>query len=256
MDGRMNDGGQVTAHASLIEPCLVSTAQLADIAAQDAAFMEMAEVYRGRRDFDLARLVAELVADESVPLLPVLRYKPPGMDKRQAWQRTWELQRQEDELDGQLAVAEGETSIPVPPKYKSSDFQSSTYWRLRGKLDVPKERWVSFPHCEGEDQSLVVAWAGYDHLQMAKAISAYFAEVQEKGGSEDPRLVPLLGCLLELVPWLKQWHNDLDPEFGYRLGDYFESFVEEEARTLGMTVSDIRSWQPPKKSTQRKASKS
>jgi hypothetical protein len=121
---------------------------------------------------------------------------------------------------------------------------------------MPKERWGSFTQCEGEDQSLVVAWAGYDHLQMAKAISAYFAEVQEKGGSEDPRLVPLLGCLLELVPWLKQWHNDLDPEFGYRLGDYFESFVEEEARTLGMTVSDIRSWQPPKKSTQRKASKS
>jgi len=30
-------------------------------------------------------------------------------------------------------------------------------WRLRGKLDVPKERWLSFPHCEGEEGSLMVA---------------------------------------------------------------------------------------------------
>lgn len=44
--------------------------------------------------------------------------------------------------------------IPVPPKYRSSDFLSTggaRYWALRGKLDVPKERCVSFPHCEGPD---------------------------------------------------------------------------------------------------------
>ena len=43
--------------------------------------------------------------------------------------------------------------IPVPPKYISSDSESDC-WRLRGKLDVPKERWVSFPHCEGPDGTL------------------------------------------------------------------------------------------------------
>jgi len=32
---------------------------------------------------------------------------------------------------------------------ESADFLKGDYWRLRGKLDVPKERWVSFPHCEG-----------------------------------------------------------------------------------------------------------
>ena len=67
------------------------------------------------------------------------------------------------------------SSIPVPPKYKSSDFISTggaRYWHLRGKLDVPKERWVSFPHCEGEDGTLVIAWAGYDHLQLARSVSS------------------------------------------------------------------------------------
>ncbi len=127
------------------------------------------------------------------------------------------------------------------------NFLKSDYWRLRGKLDVPKERWVSFPHCEGPDGTLVVAWAGYDHLQLARAISAYYVDVQERlGGRDDPRLVPLLACLIELLPWLKQWHNEVDPEFGVPMGDYFEGFIQEEARQLGKTVPEIKAWEPQK----------
>jgi hypothetical protein len=261
IDGRMNDRREPTAK---LDPALLSTARLTDVASADSDFMQVAELYRGRQDFDIGRLVAELVADESVPLLPVLRYKPSGLDKRQAWERTWELQREEDRLTQRREDAKknGEDlsalaplrEIPVPPKYTSADFLSGPSWRLRGKLDVPKERWVSFPHCEGEDGTLVIAWAGLDHLQLARAVSGYVVEVQDKGGSTDPRLVPLLGGILELVPWLKQWHNDPDPEFNnMRMGDYFESFVEQEARTLGLTVAAVRAWQPPKKGSRRGA---
>src|SRR5207237_7323689 len=66
---------------------------------RDPAFQTVAELYRGRPDFDVVKLVTELVETESVPLLPVLRYKPSGLDKRRAWERTWELQRQEDAID-------------------------------------------------------------------------------------------------------------------------------------------------------------
>jgi hypothetical protein len=142
--------------------------------------------------------------------------------------------------------------IPVPPKYTSNDFVSSIYWRLRGKLDVPKERWISFPHCEGVDGTLMIAWAGYDHLQLARAISAYYVDIQERlGGRDDPRLVPLLACLLELLPWLKQWHNDVDPEFGMQMGDYFEGFIQEEARQMGQTLDQIRAWEPPRTTRRR-----
>jgi len=134
----------------------------------------------------------------------------------------------------------------MPPEYKSSDFQKATYWRLRGKLDVPQDRWVSFPYCEGEDRSLIVAWAGYDHLQLAQAVGTHYAEIKEKGGTRDPRLVPLLAGILELVPWLKQWHNDLDPTYNLRMGDYYTGFVEGEAKYLEMTVQQIRDWQPPR----------
>ncbi|MBX6312632.1 MAG: BREX-2 system adenine-specific DNA-methyltransferase PglX [Isosphaeraceae bacterium] len=259
-DGRMNDEGTPTAKLPI---ALVSVGRLADLARQDEAFHEVGALYRDDPAFDVSRLVAELVESESVPLLPVLRYKPSGLRKRAEWEKTWELQRQEDAIDArsklpkdhpdyltELDAAELKKkqvgTIPVPPKYTNADFLKGDYWRLRGKLDVPKERWVSFPHCEGEDGTLMVAWAGYDHLQLALAISAHYVDVQELlGGREDPRLVPLLACLVELLPWLKQWHNDIDPEFGVPMGDYFEGFLQEESRNLGLTLDEIKAWQPP-----------
>jgi hypothetical protein len=31
------------------------------------------------------------------------------------------------------------------------------------------------------------------------------------------------------------------------MGDYFEDFVNEEGRALGLTIEQIESWTPPKK---------
>ncbi len=261
-DGRMNDEGKPTAQLAI---ALTTVGKLADTARQDPDLLQVGELYRDDPAFDVTRLVAELVGGESVPLLPILRYKPSGLRKREEWENTWTLQRREDAIDARTTLAKDDPrhlseldakelkkkqvgTIPVPPKYTSTDFLKSDYWRLRGKLDVPKERWVCFPHCEGEDGTLMVAWAGYDHLQLARAISAYYVDVQERlGGREDPRLVPLLACLIELLPWLKQWHNEVDPEFGVPMGDYFEGFLQEESRNLGLTLDELRAWQPARK---------
>jgi hypothetical protein len=136
--------------------------------------------------------------------------------------------------------------IPVPPKYQSKDFLKADFWRLRGGLDVPKERWISYPGCErGADGSLVIAWAGWDHLQQATALATYFIDMKEREGWSRERLQPLLAGLLELVPWLKQWHNDMNPDFGARMGDYYESFVTDEKRdALQFTLDDLRAWKP------------
>jgi hypothetical protein len=195
--------------------------------------------------FNVAGLVEDLARLDSVPLLPICRFKESGLRKRGEWEKTWLHQRQEDK-DNRIG-----TGI-APPYYEQKDYISETgtrFWALRGKLDVPKERWISFPHCEGPDGTLVICWAGYDHLQQAQAISAYYIRVQtEFGGSDDPRLIPLLASLIELLPWLKQWHNEPNANFdGLRMGDYFESFVNEEARNLGKTLAEIKAWQPKKK---------
>jgi len=90
-------------------------------------------------------------------------------------------------------------------------------------------------------------------LQQARAISAYYVRVQtEIGGSDDPRLIPLLACLIELLPWLKQWHNEPDSNFdGMRMGDYFDGFVNEESRQLNKTIPEIKAWTPPASSGRR-----
>jgi hypothetical protein len=136
--------------------------------------------------------------------------------------------------------------IPAPPKYRAADFQSQNYWRLRGGLDVPKERFVSFPRCARDaDGSPVITWAGYGHLLRARAIAAYYVERKQIDGWAPARLAPLLAGLLELLPWLRQWHNEYDAQTGLRMGNYFGEFVRDETRELGMTESEVANWSPP-----------
>jgi hypothetical protein len=219
-------------------PQINTTSRLADMVQRDAEFMQIAALYAGHADFDMAQLVAGLVTAESVPFLPALRYSDTGLRKRAQWENTWALQRREDK-------GESIGSIPVPPKYKKEDFLKVTFWDLRGGLDVPKERWVSYPGCErGADTSLPIAWAGWDHLQQATALAAYYLEMKESEGWEAARLQPLLAGLLELVPWLEHWHNEVDPVYGERMGAYYKGFVSEEARSHGFTLDDLRAWKP------------
>jgi hypothetical protein len=222
------------------EPRLQSVSKLADNASSDMDFMDVAAIYRERNDFDLAALIAELVESESVPCLPILRYKPAGLRKREVWERTWELQRKED-------AGENVGDIKAPPKYSSADFQSSDYWRLRGKLDVSKERWISFPHCETEgDPSLVVGWAGWDHLQQGTAIVAYYDARKNEGWTAE-RLTPLLAALDQILPWIHQWHPEIDPEYDETAGTSFQTLLESEVQELGLTLEQIRKWIPPAK---------
>ena len=245
------------------EPHLTTTAALADRMREETEFLQVAELYTGRPDFDVSKLVAGLLEKQSVPLLPVLRYKPSGLHKRMAWERTWTLQRHVDEIDARAMLPESDPEhltpeqaatlkakeigpLPVPPRYVSADFRKGVWWRLRGKLDVPKEGFISLPFCErAADPSLVIGWAGWNALEQSRAVAAYFHQMREQEGWTADRLTPLLGALLELLPWVRQYHNAPDPEFDTGMGDYFEGFIDEEARSLSLTREAIRAWAPP-----------
>lgn len=217
-----------------------STARLADRASADPEFLDVATLFRGRLDFDMAALVAELVEGESVPFLPVLRYKASGLRKRAVWERTWELQRRED-------AGESVGEIAVPPKYTSADFLKSDFWRLRGKLDVPKERWVSYPHCNTDgDPTLHVAWAGWNHLQQVEALVGYY-DARKREGWDAKRLVPLLAGIDQLLPWVHQWHPEVLEEFGESAGESYQKLLNDDAHELGLTLDVIRNWTPPPK---------
>ncbi|MFJ4433361.1 BREX-2 system adenine-specific DNA-methyltransferase PglX [Pseudomonas sp. NPDC089395] len=255
-------------------PELQTCAQLTDRLRRDAEVTLVAEVYCASDLFDLQTLVSELIDSDNVPQMASARLKPDSMPKYRAWQETWEKQRLEDAIDfhygvdqplseedaldpeikakyglalaqAKLKKAERVGDIPLPPQYKSTDFRKPSYWPLRGKLDVPKERFFSLPGCEkGGDSTLVIGWAGLNHLQRAQAIAAWYLDRKEGEGWEAERLMPMLVALDELIPWLKQWHNEVDPEFGERMGDYYEGFLLEELRNLEITRADLLSWQP------------
>jgi hypothetical protein len=218
-------------------PVLSSIARLADAVRGDAEFLQVAEVYRARPDFEVNDLVQELVSAESVPFLPLLRYKESGLRIRADWELTWQLQRRED--------AGEKVEIVPPPKYERTDFLAD-YWRLRGKLDVPKERWISYPYLERDtDKSPVIAWAGYDHGQQALALAGYANEMRINEGWTAERLTPVLAGLQQLQPWLDQWHNEIDPDRQQRLNESIRTFFESEMTQLGITTEKIREWCPP-----------
>lgn len=179
---------------------------------------------------------------EAVPFLSALRFTAAGLEKHDKWQHTWALQRGED-------AGENVGEIPVPPKYDQKDYRDPSYWRLRGKLDVPKERFISYPGCESdEDGEPVYGWAGWDHAQRARALGTlYFKRKTEEGWKKD-RLTPMLAGLLELLPWLHQWHAEPHEDYGGQSpAKYFQDFLDGQCAELGLTHDDLRNWRPPEK---------
>jgi hypothetical protein len=138
----------------------------------DPRVLAVAEVLTGRRDFHLGNIVAERVAADAVPNHPAHRYKPSGLAKRTEWEKTWEDQRREDA---------GEKVTPaVPPPYAQADFLKTEYWRLRGKLDVPKERFIAFTEVPGRQNSATLyGWAGWTPLQRVRALLAIDADLDD-----------------------------------------------------------------------------
>jgi hypothetical protein len=186
----------------------------------------------------------DVLRREGVPFLAAHRFTDAGLTKHAIWEETWALQRRED-------AGESVGAVPVPPKYDQKDYRDARYWSLRGKLDVPKERFISYPGCDSdEDREPVYGWAGWNHLQRAQALAALYQDRKQREGWSKDRLTPMLAGLLELIPWIKQWHNEPSQEFeGLRLGDYFQSYLEGECRELGLTVEELRAWRPEARGT-------
>lgn len=163
----------------------------------DARVQAVAEVYTGRADSDLATLVREVLTNDSVPNHPYHIYTEVGLTKRQAWEDVWALQRRED-------AGENVGTIAVPPEYsqgsrgKSTDFLRNEYWKLRGSLDVPKERFIAFTEVPGGGPTLY-GWAGWTPLQRLKALLALDEKLEDAGHSIGDR-IGVLDSAWRLLP--------------------------------------------------------
>ncbi len=117
---------------------------------------------------------------------------------------------------------------------------------MRGKLDVPKERFNLYPYAARPgDRGIWVTWAGLSHLQRARAVAGAYTDRKDQDGWSAEQLTPFLAELDQLVPWLKQWHNDPDPDFdGTKMGDYYAEFTIGQIHALGLKPDDVRAWAP------------
>ena len=136
-------------------------------------------------------------------------------------------------------------SIPVPLKYKPVDFRKTSYWQARGKLDVPKERFVLYPGAgRAGDSSAVVGWAGWDHLEQARALATLIFERQQHESWSGEQVLPLVAGLVELEPWLHQWFDGPDPLFGGSPAAFITGFIDAQLADLRRTRDDCKAWRP------------
>ncbi|MFI6208896.1 BREX-2 system adenine-specific DNA-methyltransferase PglX [Streptomyces sp. NPDC051041] len=220
------------------QPMILTLARLTDALSRDEDFVSVAKLYAPRKE--LAKVVAELITDEHVPFLSALRYKPSGLKKRADWEEVWDLQRKEDAAPDEQTKRKIQGSIPVPPKYTSADFLRPSYWRARGKLDVPKERFISYGQTNAATPDLY-GWAGWDHKEQAQALATYFTNT----ALSTEEITPFLAGLLELQPWLYQWHNEFDMLYSGSPADFFAGYRQQKQGEHGLTDDDLRNWRPP-----------
>jgi hypothetical protein len=226
-------------------PQPLSVGELAGHVEKDSEFIATLDLWAGQNDTPVTPALEKLLADQLVPYLAAWRYKDSGLRKRAEWEHVWSLQRDED---AGLIKA---TDIPVPPKYSAEDFMKQSYWSHRGKLDVPKERFIVYPGAgRVTDPTPLIGWAGWDYAQRGIALATIYAQ-READGTAFVELIPVVAGIAELLPWVKQWHSRVDPTFNLNLADYLAAQLAEKSVAVGVPVSDLADWRPTTTTTRR-----
>ena len=188
-----------------------------------------------------------------MPYLAALRYKDSGLRKRAEWEHVWDAAAAGGRRARRGHERTTRDQIPVPPKYTSADFVKTAYWSHRGKLDVPKERFISYPGAGRDTDPTPAARLGrlgprpagprpgpHHHRPLCRVV-------------RPPVLTPLVAGVAELLPWIKQWHSSPDPELGIDLAEYLDAQVDAWTDLIGLPRQDLPDWRPPKATRGRRA---
>ncbi|MFF5014358.1 BREX-2 system adenine-specific DNA-methyltransferase PglX [Streptomyces sp. NPDC001165] len=220
-----------TSPAGRRRPVFRTVRRLAELLSNDVDFTTLAALYAPSAD--TAGVLLELLADEHVPQAAPLRYKASGLAKRRVWEEVWEAQRREDQA-GHLHIDLGH-SIPVPPRYMATDFLRPSYWRHRGKFDVPTECFVSFASSASPlSLSTPIGWAGWTAGERARVVLDLLEADSHAHAQRPESSLPLLGALAELIPWVRE-----------PIGESLRHAYDEHLTRLGLSAADVDSWQPP-----------
>jgi len=153
---------------------------------QEPRILAAIEVYTGTPMFDLQEVLAKVVRAEAVPNRPEDYLKPSGLEKLRA---------------GRF-------------DFKQADFTSATYWKIRGKLNIPRERYIKYQEMGTAGNGAYYGWAGWGPVDRAKALAYLLQQAMSRG-------------LTDAVPRLRESLSDLLPELKEQLAEW--EYAEFEA---------------------------
>ena len=178
----------------------LSLREWARLLARDERVNAVLEVLTGSPTFDLKEELLKIIRANAVPNRPEHYLKPAGLRK--------------------LYAAKGSDSVP---EYKRGDFSDGAAWKLRGKLNIPRERFIhyaEFNHTgrrlssssKGEGREGAApdnggpwfGWAGWAAPQRADALATLLDKANRAGWEVHFRQCGLRAALRDLLPELTE----------------------------------------------------
>src|SRR5699024_9262097 len=93
------------------------------------------------------------------------------------------------------------------------------------------------------DGTLQLGWAGWDHFQQYLALAGLMDDMIRDGAS-DETLRPLVAGLGEVLFWVQQWHDELDPSFGVNAAEFARTDYDQRRAQVGASEDDLLFWRP------------
>ncbi|MGC9541970.1 BREX-2 system adenine-specific DNA-methyltransferase PglX [Streptomyces sp. UG1] len=213
--------------------------ELTELLGDDKDFTEPAAHYAPGTG--VAEILLDLLADEHVPQAAPLRYKASGLGKRQKWEELWEAQRQED----RRGPVGSDVRRELPPRFTSADFFRLSYWKQRGKFDIPNERFVSFGSTVSPlSPTTPIGWAGWNAHERAGVVLDLLEAESHAHAHRPESALPLLRALADLLLWVTSY--DDGPAPGSPPDESTLRHVyEEHLLRRGLSAEDVSSWRPP-----------
>jgi hypothetical protein len=150
---------------------------------------------------DLTLVAEKLLRSNALPDNPHRLYSAEGLRKLDEWKAVWALQDRED-------AGEKIDAIPLPPKFEKTDFAKAEFFSTRGKLNVPRERFILFAELSPNR----FGWNGWRDRERALAQVEAFALAENDPilpvpppTSDDPRRCGVTYGLWESLPDVKRW---------------------------------------------------
>lgn len=154
---------------------------------------------------DLTLLCERLLRGAALPDNPLRVYTDEGLRTLTAWKEVWALQDREDAGEA--------VTIPAPPKWAKGDFRRAEHFAVRGKLNVPRERFVHFADLSPPRWG----WNGWRDLDRAVAqVHAWEAAEQHphdplpRPTAADPRRCGATVGLWESLPDVRRWRGEAE----------------------------------------------